>query len=43
MSAQSIIRWEQTDGKIAFRDEDTAAAMQQIRGMNKTQAWEALE
>jgi DNA-binding transcriptional regulator YiaG len=42
VSTQSVVKWEKVDGKIPFRQEKTAARMQQIRGMNKTEAWAAL-
>ena len=42
VSAQSIIRWEKTDGKIPFRGEKASTAMQQIRSMDKRVAWEKL-
>ena len=42
VSHQSIVRWEKVQGKIPFRDEDTAAVMQQVRSMNKSEAWEKL-
>ena len=42
VSAQSIIRWEKTEGKIPFRGDATTAAMQQVRSMDKRDAWAKL-
>jgi DNA-binding transcriptional regulator YiaG len=42
VTPQSVIRWEQTAGKISFRQEGTAAALQEIRSMGKREAWEQL-
>ena len=42
VSAQSIIRWEKTEGKIPFRGDATATAMQQVRAMDKREAWAKL-
>lgn len=39
VSTQSIIRWEKANGKIAFRGEGTSARMQQVRSMDKRDAW----
>lgn len=43
VSTQSVVKWEKHDGKIPFRRQETAARMQVIRGMNKNEAWAALE
>jgi len=43
VSTQSVVKWEKVDGKIPFRQQETAARMQQIRGMNKSEAWEAFD
>ena len=42
VSTQSIIRWEKAEGKIQFKTEDTASTMQQVRSMDKRDAWEEL-
>jgi len=42
VSHQSIVRWEKAQGKILFKTEATLAALQQIRGMGKRDAWEEL-
>ncbi len=42
VSTQSIIRWEKTEGKIPFRGDATATAMQQVRSMDKRAAWAKL-
>ena len=42
VSHQSIVRWEKTEGKIPFRDQDTPGVMHQIRSMDKRTAWETL-
>ena len=42
VSTQSIVKWEKHEGKIPFRQEKTAARMQVIRGMSKTEAWDEL-
>jgi len=42
VSHQSIVRWEKAEGKIPFKTEGTLAALQQIRSMNKTEAWAKL-
>ena len=42
VSVQSVVNWESRTGKIAFRKPETAARMQEIRGMTKREAWEAL-
>ncbi|VGO11863.1 hypothetical protein PDESU_00410 [Pontiella desulfatans] len=43
VSAQSVVKWEATDGKIPFRQQATADRMQAIRGMSKTKAHDALK
>jgi DNA-binding transcriptional regulator YiaG len=43
VSTQSVVKWEKHEGKIPFRQEKTAARMQVIRGMTKTEAWTELE
>ena len=42
VTAQSVIRWEKFEGKIAFRTEGTAAVIQQVRSMDKRDAWKKL-
>ena len=42
VSTQSVVKWERTEGKIPFRQQKTAARMQEVRGMNKTEARDAL-
>lgn len=42
VSTQSVVKWEKADGKISFRQAKTADRMQEIRGMSKKQAWDAL-
>ena len=39
VSHQSIVRWEKTEGKIPFRDQDTPGVMHQIRSMDKREVW----
>lgn len=43
VSTQSVVKWEKHEGKISFRQEKTAARMQQIRGMSKSEAWAEFE
>ncbi|MBW2714417.1 MAG: helix-turn-helix domain-containing protein [Deltaproteobacteria bacterium] len=43
VSTQSVVKWEKHEGKISFRQEKTAARMQQIRGMTKSEAWAEFE
>lgn len=43
VSTQSVVKWEKHSGKISFRQEKTAARMQQIRGMTKSEAWAEFE
>lgn len=43
VSAQSVVKWEATAGKINFRRQETADRIQIIRGMTKKQAWSELE
>ncbi len=43
VSTPSVVKWEKLEGKIPFRQQATADRMQAIRGMNKTEAWAALE
>ena len=40
---KSVVKWEKHEGKIPFRQQETAARMQVIRGMTKTEAWTELE
>ena len=42
VTPQTVVRWEKADGKIPFRQGDTADAMQQIRSMDKKTAMEKL-
>ena len=42
VSHQSIVRWEKAPGKIPFKTEEVSAAMQQIRSMNRKEAWAKL-
>jgi DNA-binding transcriptional regulator YiaG len=42
VSHQSVVRWEKVDGKIPFRSQETADAVQVVRGMGKRDAWEKL-
>ncbi len=42
VSHQSIVRWEKAVGKIPFKTDATLATLQQIRSMNKKQAWAKL-
>jgi DNA-binding transcriptional regulator YiaG len=43
VSTQSVVKWEKHEGKIPFRQQETGARMQVIRGMTKTEAWTELE
>ncbi len=43
VSTQSVVKWEKHEGKIPFRKQETAAKMQQIRGMSKSEAWAKFE
>lgn len=38
VTPQTIVRWEKTGGKIAFRGEGTANQMQAVRAMGKKEA-----
>lgn len=42
VTTQSIVKWEKYEGKIPFRQQKTALRVQEIRGMGKKQAREAL-
>lgn len=42
VSTQSVVNWEKQTGKIAFRQQATAARMQLIKGMTKKEAWAEL-
>jgi DNA-binding transcriptional regulator YiaG len=42
VTPQTVIRWEKTDGKIAFRGEETINRMQTVRTMGKREADEKL-
>ena len=42
VSGQTVVNWEKTDGKIAFRQRITADRMQQIRKLTKKTAAKAL-
>lgn len=43
VTTQSIVKWEKSEGKIPFRQQQTALNVQAIRGMGKRDAREALE
>ena len=42
VSTQSVVKWEKVEGKIPFRSQETADAVQAVRGMGKRDAWEKL-
>ncbi len=42
VSTQSVVKWEKHEGKIPFRQQETALQVQRVRGMNKTEAWAEL-
>ena len=42
VSHQSIVRWEQTEGKIKFKSGETLAVLKEIKAMTKTEAWAKL-
>jgi DNA-binding transcriptional regulator YiaG len=42
VSTQSVVKWEKVDGKIPFRSQETADAVQTVRAMGKRDAWEKL-
>jgi DNA-binding transcriptional regulator YiaG len=43
VTTQSIVKWEKSEGKIPFRQQQTALNVQTIRGMGKREARAALE
>jgi DNA-binding transcriptional regulator YiaG len=43
VSTQSVVKWEKHEGKIPFRKQETLLKMQEIRGMNKSEAWVELQ
>jgi len=42
VTTQSIVKWEKSEGKIPFRQQQTALNVQAMRGMGKKEAREAL-
>ncbi len=42
VTQQTVVKWEKVEGKIPFRSQETANALQAIRAMNKTEAKNAL-
>lgn len=42
VTTQSVVKWEKSEGKIPFRQQQTARRVQAIRGMGKKEAAKAL-
>jgi DNA-binding transcriptional regulator YiaG len=43
VSDQAVANWEQKEGKVVFRRQETAARLAELRSMNKTTVAEKLE
>jgi DNA-binding transcriptional regulator YiaG len=43
VSDQAVANWEQKEGKVVFRNQETAARLAELRSMNKTTVMEELK
>ena len=43
VSDQAVVNWEQKEGKVVFRQQETAARLAELRSMNKTTVMEELK
>ena len=43
VSDQAVVNWEQKEGKVVFRQQETAVRLAELRSMNKTTVMEELK